>query len=76
MTEQLTFSRILAEADELARTALDRHRHRVQTWFDELPASDKNRLAEWMATLEWDTWVAFSAAAGDWYQSRHATNGK
>ncbi len=75
MTEQLVFSRILAEADEQARAALDRHRTRVQTWFDELPASDKDRLAEWMATLEWDTWVALSAAAGDWHRSAHVTNG-
>ena len=74
MSEQLAFSNILAEADEQARVALDRHRHHVQTWFDQLAVSDKDRLAEWMATFEWDTCVALSAAAGDWHRAAHVMN--
>lgn len=74
MTEQLAFSHLLAEADELRRAALDRHRDHVQAWFDLLPESDKNRLAEWMTVLEWDTCVALSAAAGDWRDNRRRTH--
>ena len=74
MTEQLTFSHLLAEADEQRRAALDRHRDRVQAWFDQLPEGDKNRLAEWMTTFEWDTCVALSAAAGDWQESHRRAN--
>jgi hypothetical protein len=70
MTEQLAFSHLLAEADNLRRAALDRHRDCVQAWFDQLPKSDKDRLAEWMTTFEWDTCVALSAAAGDWHGNR------
>ena len=69
MSEHLAFSRILAQADEQRRAALDRHRERVQTWFDELPSSDKALFAEWMTTFEWDTCAALAAAAGDWRQS-------
>jgi hypothetical protein len=76
MTEQLAFSRILAEVDEQARAALDLHCSRVQTWFDELPASDKDQFAEWMATFEWDTHVALSVAAGDWHRRARVMNGK
>ncbi len=75
MSEQLTFPRILAEADEQRRIALDRHRDRVQTWFDELTESDKEQLAEWLTIFEWDTCAALSAAAGD-YRSSHVANGK
>lgn len=75
MTEQLAFSHLLAEADELQRAALDRHRDRVQAWFDRLPQSDKDQLAEWMAAFEWDTCVALSAAAGDWHRCTHTTLG-
>jgi hypothetical protein len=57
------------------RAALTRHRERVQTWFDGLPAIDKDQLAEWMTMFEWDTCVALSAAAGDW-QKVHAMNAK
>ena len=74
MTEQLAFSHLLAEADDLRRAALDRHRDCVQAWFDQLPETDKNRLAEWMTTFEWDTCVALSAAAGDWHASNRRTN--
>ena len=69
MSEQLAFSRILAEADEQRRAALDRHHERVQTWFDALPRNDKKQLAEMMRASEYDTCVALSAAAGDWHQS-------
>ena len=65
MSEQLAFSHILAQADEQRRAALDRHRERVQTWFDALPHNDKDRLAEMMRASEYDTCVALSAAAGD-----------
>lgn len=75
MSEQLTFSRILAEADERSRAALDRHRDCVQSWFDALSVSDKDLLAEWMAKFEWHTHAALSAAAGDW-RSFHVANGK
>ena len=74
MAEQLTFSSLLAEADDLRRAALDRHRNCVQAWFDQLPDNDKTRLAEWMTVFEWDTCVALSAAAGDWHASNRRTN--
>ena len=74
MTEQLAFSDLLTEADVLRRAALDHHRGCVQAWFDQLPESDKNRLAEWMATFEWDTCSALSAAAGDWRGTRRRNN--
>ena len=74
MTEQLAFSSLLAETDELRRAALDRHRDRVQAWFDLLPDNDKTRLAEWMTTFEWDTCAALSAAAGDWQENNRRTN--
>ena len=74
MTEQLAFSHLLAEADELRRAALDRHRDRVQAWFDQLPEGDKTLLAEWMTAFEWDTCVARSAAAGDWHESNRRTH--
>lgn len=79
MADQLTFARVLdeaASADERRRhRALDRHRERVQTWFDELEFADKEQLAEWFAVFEWDTCVALSAAAGDWRRA-HVINGK
>ena len=74
MTEQLAFSHLLAEVDDLRRAALDRHRTRVQAWFDQLPEIDKTRLAEWMTVFEWDTCVALSAAAGDWQESNRRTH--
>jgi hypothetical protein len=74
MTEQLAFSDLLTETDTLRRAALDHHRGCVQAWFDQLPESDKNRLAEWMAAYEWDTCAALSAAAGDWHSNRRRTN--
>ena len=74
MTEQLAFSHLLAEADAHRLAALDRHRDRVQAWFDQLPECDKNRLAEWMAKFEWDTCVALSAAAGDWHEGNRRTD--
>jgi len=76
MTEQLAFSRLLAEADEQRRVALDLHRGQVQAWFDALPVRDKARLALWFTTLEWDTCAALSAAAGDWLRSARVKNGK
>src|SRR5947209_2970526 len=70
MADQLVFAKILAVADEQRRAALDRLPDRVQTWFDELPDADKDQLAEWMTTFEWDTCVALSAAAGDWQTTK------
>ena len=79
MSAQLAFSRILeeaAEADERRRRdALDHHRERVQTFFDALPLSDKQRLAEWFSSFEYDTCVALAVAAGD-YRASHVANGK
>ena len=66
MAEQLVFSRLLADGDEIRRCALDRHRERVQAWFDGLPVRDRQQLAEWFATFEWDTCAALAAAAGDY----------
>ena len=74
MSEQLAFSHLLAEADAHRNAALDRHRDRVQAWFDQLPESDKTRLAEWMTAFEWDTCVALSAAAGDWRDNQRRTD--
>ena len=51
MAEQLAFSRLLADGDELRRCALVR---------------DRQQLAEWFATFEWDTCAALAAAAGDY----------
>ena len=76
MSEQLAFSRILAEAEEQRCAALDRHRQHVQDWFDHLPLAHKNQLAECMATDEWTTHAAISAAAGDWHRHSQTTNGK
>ena len=79
MTAQLTFARVLDEAVEAderrRRDALDRHRERIQTWFDELAISDKQQLAEWFALFEFETCVALAAAAGD-YRASHVLNGK
>jgi len=76
---QLTFARVLDEAAEAdqrrRRDALERHRDRIQTWFDALPVTDKKQLAEWFSIFEFDTCVALSAAAGD-YRASHAPNGK
>ena len=65
MSEQLDLS-ILAEAEQQQRASLDRHRERVQAWFDSLTFSEKQLLATLMAAYEFDTCVALSAAAGDW----------
>lgn len=65
MSEQLALS-ILAEAEQQQRVTLDRHRERVQAWFDSLPIVEKQLLAAMMAANEFDTCVALSAAAGDW----------
>jgi hypothetical protein len=72
MTEQLAFTAVIqAAADE----ALDRHRLRVQTWFDQLPLDKKRELSALAATpLEWHTWAALAAAAGDYQRS--SLNGK
>lgn len=76
---QLTFARVLdeaAEADERRRRiALDQHRERVQAWFDELTVIDKEQLAQWFATFEFETCVALAAAAGDYWLS-HVVTGK
>jgi hypothetical protein len=75
MSEQLVFAKILAEADDQRRAALDRHRQRIQTWFDGLPECDRAQLAEWLAIFEWDTHVTLAAAAGD-YRASHVMNRK
>ena len=73
MSDQLVFARLLADADAQRRAALDRHRGRVQALFDRLAVEDKKELAECLATSEWDTYVALSAAAGDWHHSASST---
>ena len=71
MADQLAFTRLLADADEQHRAALDRHRARVQAAWDRLPSPAKHELAELMATHEYETCVALSAAAGDyWWHDR------
>jgi hypothetical protein len=76
---QLAFTTVLEEAAEAEerrrRDALDHHRERIQTWFDELPISDKEQLAEWFDSFEFETCVALAAAAGD-YRASHVLNGK
>jgi hypothetical protein len=75
MADQLVFEQLLADADEQHRTALDRHRAHVQTWFDELLESDKQLLAAFVATFEYETFVALAAAAGDyWHHCPRAMN--
>lgn len=74
MDSQLAFTTLLNEAEEARRAALDRHRERVQRWFDALPDGEKRRWVEWMTTYEWDTCAALSAAAGDWSLS-HPSGG-
>ena len=76
MTGQLEFASMLADAEAQQRAALDHHRQQVQTWFDELDKSDKDRLAEWLTKFQWDTCVALAAAAGDWCRSPHAACGQ
>jgi hypothetical protein len=70
MSEQLVFSPMVAAAEARQRLALDRHRQEVQSWFDALGQSEKDRLAEWFARFEWDTCAALAAAAGDWHHCR------
>lgn len=67
MDSQLAFTTLLAEAEEHRRAVLDRHRDRVQSWFNALSEADKRQWAEWMTLYEWETCVALSAAAGDWH---------
>jgi hypothetical protein len=69
MTEQLAFVQIVREAEERERRRRDDLRAKVQAWFDGLSPVQKDHLAEWMRGAEFDTCVALSAAAGDWYQS-------
>lgn len=76
MTGQLTFTRLLAEADEQRHATLDRHRQCVQTWFDALPVCDKDRLGEWFTISAWDTCAALANAAGDWHQTSPRAKGK
>jgi len=66
MDSQLAFTALIAEAEDARREQLDRHRDRVQRWFDALPEADKRRWADWMTLYQWDTCVALAAAAGDW----------
>ena len=74
MTAQLEFASMLAEAEAQRRVALDQHRQRVQAWFDDLAASDKDQLSQWMTMFQWDTCAALAAAAGDWCQTSQASN--
>ena len=71
MSDQLVFSRILADAEEQARAARDRHLQRVQSWFDQLGPRDKQCLAELMTAFEYDTCLGLSAAAGDYWHRTH-----
>lgn len=75
MDSQLAFTALLAEAEETRRAILDQHRDRVQQWFDRLSDEDKKQWALWMTLFEWDTCVALSAAAGDWYLSHLPNDG-
>lgn len=75
MSEQLALS-ILAEAEQQQRATLDRHRERVQAWFDTLPITEKQLLAAMMAASEFDTCVALSAAVGDWRRTLRGFSGK
>ena len=72
MSEQLEF----ATLDEEHQHALDRHRLRTESWFDQLPINAKDQLAELLSTpFEGHTWVALAAAAGS-YRASHVANGK
>jgi hypothetical protein len=70
MSAQLAFEPILNEVEEQMHAALDQHRSHVQSWFDQLPESDKQQLAALLSAFEFDTCVALAAAAGDYAQSR------
>jgi hypothetical protein len=63
------------ENEHRRRIALDQHRQRVETWFEELELIDKAQLAEFLAVYEYDTCVALSAAAGSFRAEQHM-NGK
>ena len=76
MMAQLEFTAMLADAEAQRRAAIDRHRQRVQTWFDELAERDKEQLTEWMMTFQWETCAALAAAAGDWCRSPNGVNCK
>ena len=81
MSEQLTFARVLEDAAEARRApathALDQHRDRVQTWFDELSETDKEQLSEWL-TVSSSTRASHSRprlattalACGEWKMTR------
>ena len=67
--EQLAFERMLEEAEEAERAALDTHRTKVQAWFDALTAQQKDELGAWMHSREWDTCQSLSVAACSWHHS-------
>jgi hypothetical protein len=68
--DQLAMTQLLAEADEWAREVRDRHRGRVQRWFDSLPDAHKSALGRYMTEAEWDTCASLSVAACDWHHSQ------
>ena len=65
--EQLAFERILEEAQDAERAALDTHRTNVHAWFDALTAQQKCELGAWMHSREWDTCQSLSVAACTWH---------
>ena len=67
---QLEMSHMLAEADERARAIKDLHLGRVQEFFDTLPIEKKRTLSQYMTEHEYDTCLALSMAAGDWYRGQ------
>ena len=73
LDEQLAFNALLADADERARKIRDDHLGRVQQFFDDLSEPNKLRLAHYMTEAEYDTCLALSVAACDWFRARTGT---
>lgn len=69
MSQQLSFTDLLAEADEQESATRDRCRMMAQLWFDQLSSPQKKILADLLVTRQYDTCVALCAAAGDWLRS-------
>lgn len=71
MSEQLAFAHLLADVDERRQAAIDALRIDVQHWFNGLSDAQKDIVGAWFdGPLLFETWVALSAAAGDWHGQR------
>jgi hypothetical protein len=72
--DQLGFASLLEEADARARAIRDEHLGRVQEFFDQLAEPEKLKLARYMTEAEYDTCLALSVAACDWFRAKETGN--